>query len=106
MSDLITVEVAFALTGEQHLVEIRLPVGVTASQAVEAAGILEGVDARDRETLTLGVWGRVVEPDHRLDAGDRVEIYRPLRIDPRDARRKLAESGRTMREGPAPAEDD
>ena len=57
------------------------------------------MDARDKDKLEIGVWGRVVEPGYRLKSGDRVEIYRPLEIDPRDARRKLAEAGRTMREG-------
>ncbi|MBW2472464.1 MAG: RnfH family protein, partial [Deltaproteobacteria bacterium] len=36
----------------------------------------------------------------RLTDGDRVELYRPLEIDPREARRQLAEAGRTMRQGP------
>jgi putative ubiquitin-RnfH superfamily antitoxin RatB of RatAB toxin-antitoxin module len=46
----------------------------------------------------LGVFGRVVADDYGVQAGDRVEIYRPLEREPREARRELAARGLTMRE--------
>ncbi|MDH5239499.1 MAG: RnfH family protein [Gammaproteobacteria bacterium] len=42
------------------------------------------------------MWGKEVAGDTLVSAGDRVEIYRPLNLDPREARRQLALSGRTM----------
>ena len=44
----------------------------------------------------LGIWGRLVNRDQTLEDGDRVEIYRPLEIDPRETRRRLAAEGKTM----------
>ena len=46
--------------------------------------------------LTTGVWGRMVGRSRPLRPGDRVELYRPLAMDPREARRRYAESGATM----------
>jgi putative ubiquitin-RnfH superfamily antitoxin RatB of RatAB toxin-antitoxin module len=47
-------------------------------------------------TLTAGVWGKPSDRSHRLVAGDRIELYRPLQIEPRDARRELAAAGMSM----------
>jgi len=52
------------------------------------------------ESAAVGVWGRPVDRSHIAYDGDRIEIYRPLLLDPRDARRLLAEQGRTMNQGP------
>ncbi len=99
MSDGISVEVVFGLADKQELLTVSLPPGATAQDAIEQSGIRErfaGIDTRD---LPIGIWGRVVARDARLEDGDRVEIYRPLEIDPREARRRLALSGRTMDQG-------
>ena len=65
-----------------------LPAGATVLQALEASGI-----RRDEPTLAtalpdLGIWGRKVAPGQLLRDGDRVEVYRPLRVDPKVARRE------------------
>jgi putative ubiquitin-RnfH superfamily antitoxin RatB of RatAB toxin-antitoxin module len=46
--------------------------------------------------MQAGIWGRPVERDQAVSDGDRVELYRPLNMDPREARRRLAAAGRTM----------
>ena len=78
------VEVVYALPEAADTVSLRLPVGATVREALEKAGLLNL--ARDK----VGVFGQVVSLDSRLADGDRVEIYRPLAIDPKEARRRRA----------------
>jgi putative ubiquitin-RnfH superfamily antitoxin RatB of RatAB toxin-antitoxin module len=73
--------------GRIDLVAVELPPGSTAAQALAASGLLQrhGLQA---EGLRLGVWGKLREPDTVLRERDRVEIYRPLLVDPKEARRQ------------------
>ncbi len=88
------VEVIYALPERQWLVAVSLPAPATARQAVIASGLLQRHAEIDLDQATLGVFGSVVAHDHALREGDRVEIYRPLRIEPREARRLLARQRR------------
>lgn len=76
------VEVVFALPGEARVSTVELAPGATARDAVAAAGF--------QPAKEIGVFGRRVPPDHKLAEGDRVEIYRPLAMDPKEARRRRA----------------
>ncbi len=58
-----------------------LPRGATLADALKACGLTSGDGA-------CGIWGRVVAPDQILQHGDRVELYRPLVVDPKVARRE------------------
>lgn len=93
------VEVVFARPDCQRLVMVPLGVGMTALEAVQSSGLLAEFPELDAASLALGIYGRRVEGSQRLRPGDRVEIYRPLRIDPRAARRQAAasEGGRVKR---------
>jgi putative ubiquitin-RnfH superfamily antitoxin RatB of RatAB toxin-antitoxin module len=100
------VEVAYARPERQWVVGVRWRDGMTALEAVEASGLLHEIAELRRDDLPLGVFGRRVAPGQLLRAGDRVEIYRPLRFDPRDARRKAAQSARPGRRSRSrPAQD-
>ena len=79
------VEVVYALGDRQFLLEVMLARGATARQAVERSGILRRCPEIDLACVTLGVFGRIAMPDVKLRNGDRVEIYRPLIADPKDA---------------------
>ena len=68
---------------------------MTAIEAVEASGMLKDFPELAAGRLDLGVYGRVVQQTHVLRPGDRVEIYRRLTADPREARRRLAAQGKT-----------
>ena len=61
---------------------LHLPAGSTAAEAVAASGL----PARGK----IGVFGKIVNPDSRLSDGDRVEVYRSLALDPKEARRRRA----------------
>ena len=75
------VEVVRAQPGAAEVIELDLPAGATVRDALAASG-LRG----DR----VGIFGKRVSLDTRLADGDRVEIYRPLAIDPKEARRRRA----------------
>ena len=92
----IEVEVVYALAERQRLVTVTVPESATVAHAIEASGIAREFPGDNIDSLAVGVWGHIVERGRRLSAGDRVEIYRPLRLDPREARRQLAAAGKTM----------
>jgi len=99
--DGITVEVAYARPGCQRVVELQVPRGTTARQAVLCSRVLEAFPEIDPEAYRLGVFGRRVGPDHVLAQDDRVEIYRPLLVDPREIRRLRARRSAPGRGGAA-----
>jgi hypothetical protein len=68
-------------------VSLALPAGATAVDALRASGVL-GRHAIPEAGLSLGLWGRACTPDQPLRERDRVEIYRPLLVDPKEARRQ------------------
>jgi hypothetical protein len=88
----IRVEVVYALPARQLCVGLELPAGATAIAAVLASRLPERHPEIDLAHGRIGVFGKVVAPETALADGDRVEIYRPIRIDPKAARRARAAS--------------
>lgn len=93
---MLAVEVAVALPERQHVVELAVPANTTVQQAIELSALRNEFPEIDFATAPTGVWGRQVERQENLKEGDRVEIYRPLTMDPREARRQLAAQGKVM----------
>lgn len=91
-----TVEVAYALPEKQTLLSFQVPVNTTVMQAIESSGILALHPEIDLARQKLGIFGRLAKPSEALLPGDRVEIYRPLKADPKEVRRRLAAEGKTM----------
>lgn len=89
----IRVEVAWAEPRRQFLRTIELPAGATLADAITASGV-ETECAIDARELDTGIWSRPAPRDTRLRDGDRIELYRPLRIDPKEARRRRASAAR------------
>ena len=87
---LIEIEVAYAAAARQTVVRLAVPPGCSLRQAVERSGLLPQYPEIDLETSRLGVFGRLRQPEEAVQAGDRVEIYRPLIADPKQARRQRA----------------
>lgn len=94
--DRIPVEVVAATPEIQVLVSLSVPAGTTARQSLGLAGIAEKVSGLDASQCPLAIWGAPVADHHVLQANDRVEVLRPLVMNPRDARRKLAIEGQVM----------
>lgn len=95
----ITVEVAYARPDRQEILRLAVRAGTTAIQAVHKSGIVEIFPEIEPGKNRLGVFGKLVKDDTELREGDRVEIYRPLKADPKEVRRQRAREGRTMRKG-------
>ncbi len=85
----IFVEVAYAEPARQFLRQVQLAEGATVEAAIAACGI-EREFAIDATALTVGIWSKPVTRDTALRDGDRVELYRPLAADPKEARRRRA----------------
>jgi hypothetical protein len=91
------VEVVYALANAQDIVVLDLAEGVVARQAVAASGMVERHPELAAEDWRLGIFGRQVLPETLLRDGDRVDILRPLPIDPKEARRRRARTARRRR---------
>lgn len=90
----IRVEVVFATPERQELTALELREGATVAEAIDRSGLRALFDQDDFDQLEVGIWGRITERSCALREGDRVELYRPLARDPRDARRELARAQR------------
>jgi putative ubiquitin-RnfH superfamily antitoxin RatB of RatAB toxin-antitoxin module len=67
---------------------VIVPAGATLIDALRASGVLERHPQIDLACQAVGIWGRIRALDARLKDGDRVELYRPLQVDPKEARRR------------------
>lgn len=83
------VSVAVA-TGARQVVEamLQLAEGAVLADAVQACRLLPGLSTVDLQSMQAGVWGRKATAQQVLKDGDRVELYRPLQVDPKRARRE------------------
>ena len=86
------VELVYALPREQERILLELPPQSTVLDAIRASGLLQRLTPI--ESGQVGVWGRPVTPETRLRDRDRVEIYRRLIADPKEARRERAAKSR------------
>jgi putative ubiquitin-RnfH superfamily antitoxin RatB of RatAB toxin-antitoxin module len=96
MQDKINIKVVYATASEQRLLNVRMPAGVSIRQALLYPGVAEYFPEVDPHRVAVGVYGELVADDYRVQDGDRLEMYRPLESDPRDRRRLLAASGKTI----------
>ena len=90
------VEVVYATPEVQRVVRVFFTPGLTAADAVRRSGILEEFPDIESGPLVLGVFGERIEEDRQLAPGERVEICRPLKQDPRAMRWRLAADGGVM----------
>lgn len=85
------IEVAYAGAEAQTLVALQVPEGSVVRQAIELSGLLQLHPEIDLKHSAVGIFGALCSLDRLLEDGDRVEIYRPLRVDPKLRRRQRAE---------------
>lgn len=93
MENKIRVEVAYGLANQQHIYVLQVAQGTTARQAVQQCDVLH--DYPDANVnAPVGIFGKVVRDNTVLRDNDRVELYRPLLADPKDARRKRVQNNK------------
>ncbi len=88
MADQINIELIYALPEKQDLLTISITPGTTIEQAIQLSGILKQYPEIDLQQTKVGIFSKVTPLDTELREGDRIEIYRPLLIDPKQARIK------------------
>jgi hypothetical protein len=88
--------------GHCDAVLLQLPDGATLSDALLASGLLQR-HTLPAQGIEAGVWGRKLPPETPLREGDRVELYRPLRVDPKEARRLRYKRGKPVKLRTPPA---
>ena len=86
--------VVYALPDRATEVELTLPSGATVADALEKSGLSVLHPEVDTMRCPVGIFGRRVQRDGVLADGDRVEVYRPLVAEPKDARRRRAKQGK------------
>ena len=97
--ELMDIEVAYVKPGEQIVLALQGKPGITVEQAIRDSGIIEDCPEIDLGKNKVGIFGKAARLDAELRAGDRVEIYRPLIADPKEARKKRAQQGKALKKG-------
>lgn len=87
---IMTVEVAYARPDKQVILKASVPENTTLEAAIQASGILEQFPEIDLDKNKVGIFGKLAKWDTPLCFGNRIEIYRPLIADPKQARRERA----------------
>ncbi|MDG1097482.1 MAG: RnfH family protein [Methylophilaceae bacterium] len=98
-SNLITVEVAYALPHQQLIIPVQVAPETIAEEAVKASGITAKFPEIDLSINQIGIFGKLTRLDTPLRHLDRVEIYRPLIADPKEVRKQRAADGKAMKKG-------
>ena len=86
----IMIEVAYAISEEQVIITIKVPTIFNVQQAIEKSGIQKKFPSIDLSKNKVGIFGKKTTLNHLLKDRDRIEIYRPLILDPKEMRRKRA----------------
>jgi putative ubiquitin-RnfH superfamily antitoxin RatB of RatAB toxin-antitoxin module len=86
-ADDVEIEVVYALPLTQDITRLRVPVGTTVAEAIERSAVLTRHPEAEVNLKRVAIFGRLATPDTVLRDHDRVEILRPLAIDPKEARR-------------------
>ncbi len=89
----LNIEVAYATVQRQVVIKLAVGAGMTLIEALLLSGIQNEFPEVDFETATKGIFSKIEGNDYVLQDNDRVEIYRPLRITPRQARSRRAAKG-------------
>lgn len=99
----LVVEVVYALPDKQKLVSLTVPSGTTVREVAQRSGLAAFFPGLDLATAPLGIFGKALSrPEERLiEAGERVEIYRPLIADPKEVRKQRAARAAQSRNGEA-----
>ncbi|SUA16826.1 RnfH family protein [Neisseria lactamica] len=89
---MLEIEIVYGLPDRQVLKTMQLAEGTTVRAAALKSGLDEIFTDLDLHSAPLGIFGKAVKDDTPLRDGDRIEVYRPLLIDPKEARRKRVQN--------------
>ena len=93
----ITVEIAYALPEQQLVITIQIPERSSIENAIQTSGILQRFPEIDLNMNKVGIFGKLAKLESSLRHMDRIEIYRPLIVDPKAVRRNRAENAKALK---------
>ena len=88
---MIEIQVVFGTCSRQVMIGLEVAEGTTIAESVDQSGIKAQFPAEDISQVKFGIWNKVRSSNEVVSEGDRVEIYRPLEADPKEARRRRAQ---------------
>lgn len=91
-NETISVELIYIEPTKQNIIKLDVPAGCNINQAIQGSGLLERYPEIDLAVNKVGIFSKIKQLDTVLQAGDRIEIYRPLKADPKEARRRRAKN--------------
>lgn len=94
VNKLIHIEVVYATPAEQCLLALSVPAETTIQAAIQTSGVLERFPELELAALRVGVFSKPRQLHDQVQEGDRIEIYRRLLVDPKEARRVKAKKRR------------
>ena len=97
MSNEIIIEVAYGATRSQTILRLQVKSGTTVGEAINQSGILKQFPEINLGLKKVGIFGKLARTDKVLSNRDRVEIYRALIADPKEARRRRAQAAKRGR---------
>lgn len=86
--DNINIQIVYATPERQTILDMTVDKPCTVEQAIAHSTLLADYPEVDFSKMTVGIWGKRVPHNNLCAEGDRIEIYRPLIIDPKQARKK------------------
>jgi putative ubiquitin-RnfH superfamily antitoxin RatB of RatAB toxin-antitoxin module len=87
-NEAITVELIYIKPDSQNSLILKIPQGSNISQVIKRSGLLQRFPEIDLAVNKVGIFSKIKPLDYVLNNGDRLEIYRPLLVDPKEARRR------------------
>lgn len=87
---MLAIEVVYATAEQQLLLALEVPAGTTVGEAVQLSGVAAQLSQVAVHDCPLGIFGKVVAAQRVIEAGDRIELYRPLLADPKEVRKQRA----------------
>ncbi len=90
----IQIEIVYGVPNKQKLLTLMVDEGCSVEQAIHESGMLTLFNDIDLAVNKVGIWNRAVKLSNILEDLDRIEIYRPLIADPKEARKKRAEKAK------------
>ena len=91
------IEVGYALLERQFLKSLDVKLGASVSEAIALSGVLEEFPEINLDLNPVGIYSKKVTLDSVVKDGDRIEIYRALRVSPKEARRLRAKKKKSKR---------
>jgi uncharacterized protein len=91
------VEVVYALANHAYIIPLQVPADCTIRQAIQKSEILKACSEIDLSENKIGVFNKIKQLDDVVKDGDRIEIYRPLLVEPKEARRRRAEKQKVQK---------